>query len=319
MYYPPEWPLEGLGAVDFYPNGVLRGAVLTEPNRVHLPIGEYTPNYHYDSPRSKHAPSISFFPSAKVKSVRFDRSEDIRLPSGMVVAAEKLSFYESGRIKKVFPLDGGLSGYWSEEDERTLAKKMDLTFSFGKLSLLVSALAFYETGQIRSVTLWSGEKLDISVGGTEYPVRIGFSLDPFGRVTSLEPQVPVKVSTPLGVLEAFDPFAIGLSADSNSLKFNEKGEVLALRSLIELRYGPDYSQRIAPFSKPHPLDDFKTHFYPLSLTFTDDELRVTRDGDHSGEEFYLSLKDPIKVEPFIRNKFARLVIPDGMGGLSLGL
>lgn len=314
-----QMPLEGLGEVEYYPNGALRGVVLIKPNRVLLPMGEYTPNYHYDSPRSKHSSSISFFPSGNLKSIRFDKPEEISLPNGMTIPLEKLTFYESGKIKKAFPLDGGISGFWSESDERSLARRLNIDLSIGSFSLLITALSFYETGDMRSVTLWPEERLELRVGANNYQCRIGFSLDPYGRVNSLEPAVPTKVSTPIGILEAYDPEAIGVSADSNSLKFDGEGNVTGLKSLVVIKYGANNPTIVEPLSKPHPLDDFKIHYQPLTLSFEGEQLKVSRTPNVENEEYLLKLDDSISVGPFIKHKFARLVLPNNPGTLSLGL
>ena len=46
-----------------------------------------------------------------------------------VRTAEQVSFYESGALKRIFPLNGTLSGYWTQEDEAKLATPLTLVFN----------------------------------------------------------------------------------------------------------------------------------------------------------------------------------------------
>jgi hypothetical protein len=226
-----------------------------------------------------------------------------------MVTAEKISFYESGKIKRIFPLDGRISGFWSELDEKSLLSATNLTFPFGKMALLASTVCYHETGGIRSVTLWPGEMVELTVGGRVYATRVGFSLDAEGNIASLEPAAPIKVQTPLGVMAAYDPDAIGVTADRNSLEFDKSGNVKALKSLAIVVSDTDKTLKIEPFSRLHPLDDYKRHYHPLAFRFEKDSVRITRPGPLEPEEYRFDLSDPPIVRPFIKHSFARLIIP----------
>jgi hypothetical protein len=39
-----------------------------------------------------------------------------------------ITFYEDGSIESLFPLNGQISAFWSEEEEGALARKFDFTF-----------------------------------------------------------------------------------------------------------------------------------------------------------------------------------------------
>jgi hypothetical protein len=311
--------MEGAQGVEWYPDGSLRGLMLHRENLVHLPCGDYVPNYHHDSARAKHVPSLGFYPSGSVRTARFDRPESVPLPGGGRLMAEKAVFHESGRLKRVFPLDGRISGFWSEKDERSLLEPVSLDLPFGRRRLFVSAVSFHETGGIRSVTLWPGEVIGIPVGGDELPCRIGFSLDVFGNLESLEPAVSIRIETPIGDIEAYDPDAIGVNADRNSLGFDREGKVRSLKSMSVLEHGTDRTITIVPRSNPHPFDCERRQYHPLWFIFGDKTLRVMRTGATRTIGYEFSLRDPLRARPLLIPTFANVIIPNGepeglMGG-----
>ncbi|MDR3154430.1 MAG: hypothetical protein LBW85_09230 [Deltaproteobacteria bacterium] len=305
----PAGRLAGAGALERYPNGALRGVILLERNEVSVPgLGTFTPSYRHGDARSKRAHSVFFYPSGRLKGLRLDRQAALRLPSVGAVPAEKLTFYESGAVKRVFPLDGRISGYWTERDERSLAEPLSLSLPCGEFSCLVSSLRFHESGAVSSVTLWPGENVEIAAGGRLYRVRIGFSLDEAGNLSSLEPARPTLVPTPLGELEAFDPEAVGIVADRNSLELDPSGGVTALKSLAVLEAAGPPLLRIAPLSGPHPLDDGRLRHFPLTFRFGEGSVKVSRDGTRPPEEWAFGPEAALAARPFARRPFARLFL-----------
>jgi hypothetical protein len=298
----PLGPLDGLGASEHWPDGSLRGVILLKRNTVMLPIGEYTPNYTYDSARSKYAQSLSFHQSGKVKAARFNRQEPVKAPGGQEFMAEKVTFYESGALKRLFPLDGRISAFWTERDEKSLAGKMELSFAFGRMRLFVNSLSFHEEGPIRSVTLWPDDVVTLFTAGKAWAVRNGFSLDLGGRISTLEPSFPVAVPTPLGDLYAYDPFAVGVNADRCSLEFSPDGAVVALKTMAAIVRG-DEEPVIEPWSRPHPFDSERRMYHPLGLRFGKDSVLVTRTGMPTPEAIELKYSGRIVVKPFLKPEF----------------
>jgi hypothetical protein len=301
------------GSRERYPDGSLRGIVLTEEVRALLPCGEFVPAWTHASPRSKYAPSLSFYPSGAVKAARFEKPEELMAPNGDVVTAEKVSFFESGRIKRIFFTDGRLSAFWSERDEAGLLRETTLTLPWGRMTLLAGAAAYHENGLPRSVTLWPTERVNLRAGGRDYPVRQGFSLDSEGNLASLEPAFPVKVETPLGELEAYDPDALGVVADVNSLKFDPRGSVVSLKTMAIIKRSGASPLVIRPFAGPHPLDDRKKVFHPLEVSFRQKIIRVVETGRGKTEGRVFSLDDSLEVVPFTGRALVQISLPDAEG------
>ena len=122
--------LNGISSVEFYPDGSLKECILSALNRLATPYGELIPQYETDGIRRKYVKSLSFHQNGNLKSISFQKATIISTPLG-AFPAELVIFYPGGEIKRLFPLNGKLSGFWSEEDEYQLAQEIEFSFSFG--------------------------------------------------------------------------------------------------------------------------------------------------------------------------------------------
>ena len=206
--------------------------------------------------------------------------------------AELVTFYDTGELKRIFPLDGKVSGFWSEEDERGFNVPLNFEFDFASFSALISGLCFYKNGCIRSVTLFPNEIIRIGhePNGT-IDVRHGFSLHESGRLQSLEPASPVKLRTPIGTLTAFDPNAVGINADMNSLCFDEQGRIISLITagdrIHTYREGSGASSTFMP--KIVYVQDESAEVYSIKAAFDYDSGSVTiTDADGAENKFAFS-------------------------------
>jgi len=209
-----------------YPSGELEGVKLSERNVLATQAGELVPAYT-ETHRRKNKYSVEFYKSGVIKAVALDEVQEIYTPIGEF-PAEMVTFFESGELNRFFPLDGKISGFWSEADERKLAIPLSFNLPFTSFTAIIGGVAFYKNGDIRSITLFPDEVVEIETAYGKIRTRIGFSLYESGKLESLEPAVPAIIQTPVGAIAAFDPNAIGVNADSNSLVFDEDGKVTAL-------------------------------------------------------------------------------------------
>lgn len=221
--------LHGVELAEYYPDGTLKECTLGAENRVATPYGELIPQYREDSVRRKFTRSLSFYPSGALRSISLETVTDVPTPIGPL-PAELLTFYESGRIRRLFPLNGKLSGFWSEENEYALAPRLEFRLPALQASVKPLAVHFYESGAVRSLTLWPLEKLRPAIAGRAFEARIGVSFYETGEVQSLEPLRPTPAETPIGGLTAFDMEAAGLCGDRNSLCFDREGRVVSLKT-----------------------------------------------------------------------------------------
>jgi hypothetical protein len=299
--------LTALGSRERYHSGALRSVTFKGRTVIKTPLGDLTPNYEFDQARKKYAPSVTFHESGAIKSLRLNEINVVPTPLGPL-PAEKLTFYENGALKRLFPVDGRLSGFWSLNDEKEFNEPIALRLKFASALLRVSVLAFYPTGQLKSVCLWPNEKLHLPLPHTGQPIRVGagFSLYPDGALESIEPAAPTLVPTPVGALLAHDPEATGLTADENSLAFSPTGEIASLKTLIIVKgHSPQGPVTMAPRVKPHPLSDHKKVHRPLTLTFLPQGLGVSH-SDPFEEPTVLDYDHPLSLIPYLAHNLVKV-------------
>lgn len=218
----------GVAAAEYGAGGILRDIRLNEKNVLITHIGELVPAYGEETHRRKYKPSITFHSDGMVKTVSLEEQQDVMTPIGQM-PAELVSFYETGELKRVFPLDGKISGYWTEEEESALNIPLSFEFEFTAFTAKLSSICFYKNGSIKSITLTSNERIMIDAPGIgPISVRAGFSLYEDGSLHSLEPDMPQAVKTPIGNITAYDIDANGINADRNSVCFDENGNVSSI-------------------------------------------------------------------------------------------
>jgi hypothetical protein len=265
---------------EYHTNGTLASCTLQSKTTVKTAVGELVPQYNYDDLRRKYIHSLTFYDSGDLKSVSLETVTEIETPLGKF-PAEFITFYPSGAIKRFFPLNGKLSGYWSETQEAELAVPFNFEFSFANFKAKIIGLHFYETGQLHSLTLQPEEVITLKTPIGDIPVKTGFSLDAKGKLASLEPAKPTPVKTPIGIILAFDSQSVGIHADSNSLIFSETGDIVSIKTTDQIMITTkDTVDFIKPMEKMNPLNDDSTIIFPLTLKFTDTEFIITDTTDH---------------------------------------
>lgn len=209
-----------------YSTGELEGIQLSDKNMVVTHIGELVP-FYTETTRRKNKYSIEFYKDGMIKSVALEKQQEIYTPIGDF-PAEFVTFYSTGELNRFFPLDGKISSFWTEEDEKALQIPLTFDLGFIRFKALISCVALWKDGSIRSITLFPGEVINIKTSVGDIAARNGFSLYQSGELESLEPAGPVLIPTPIGRLTIFDPDALGITADRNSLIFDKKGRVINL-------------------------------------------------------------------------------------------
>ncbi len=267
--------LKGIETYSTYPSGLTQDCMLSEYNEVETAYGVLVPQYDNSEVRRKFTKSLSFYESGQIKSISLHNQTVIDTPAG-TLPAELITFYESGAIKRIFPLNGKISGYWSEKDEYSMAEIVTFDLHFGKLTTKIICVHFYENGSINSLTLWPGDSLKIPSPAGAINTRIGLSLYPDGSIKSLEPDHPIIVDTPIGKISAFDTAAIGIHGDTNSLCFNENGSIKSIVTSSDIvRVHKNSKMMIySPGFRPSMLDSTKNELVPLRLYFQNKSIAL---------------------------------------------
>lgn len=272
--------LTGVTSAYCYENGAIRDCTLNEKNVITTEYGDLIPKYGDEEVRRKTNHSVSFYQSGTIKSISLEKQAGIKTPLG-TFPAELVTFYESGALKRIFPLNGQISGYWTEEDEEKLCDSYQFYFPFGNFKTKIINLYFYESGSLKGMTLWPGEFVILKTNLGLMPVRTGFSLYEDGKLESVEPAYEFTIETPIGYVDVFDENALGMSGDNNnSLCFDKKGHIKSLvtsRSKIAVFNKDGSLDVIEPSVKPDPLEDNSLIMEPLKISFEGHYVKFEND------------------------------------------
>ncbi|WP_353119152.1 hypothetical protein [Nitratidesulfovibrio sp.] len=216
-----------------HPDGSPAEVLLEERIELPTPAGVLVPQYESEDPRRQRVQPVELHPGGGLKAVSLQEKAVIETPSG-AMAAERVTFHPGGELRRVFPLDGKISAYWSVENETALAGPQRMETPIGVVTARIISVHFFPSGVLRSVTLWPGERVTIATPQGPARVSVGFSFHESGALRSFEPDAPFEAKTPVGTVLAFetDPEG-GMAADLNSLQFDESGNVTALTTATD--------------------------------------------------------------------------------------
>lgn len=216
-----------------HPDGSPAEVLLEERVELSTPAGVLVPQYEPEDPRRQRVQPVELHPGGGLKAVSLQEKAVIETPVGPM-AAERVTFHPGGQLRRVFPLDGKISAYWSVENETALAGPQRMQTPIGVVSARIISVHFFPSGALRSVTLWPGERVTIATPQGLASVSVGFSFHESGALRSFEPDAPFEAKTPVGTLLAFDTDPEGgMAADLNSLQFDEAGNVTALTTATD--------------------------------------------------------------------------------------
>jgi len=295
-------------ACSFFEDGSIKSCKFEEENIIKTPVGKLIPKHRLSETRTRDKDSVEFYPNGLMKSIYLENLTNIITPIG-IISCEFITFYENGAIHRIFPIYGKVSGVWTEEEEIKLAPIIKVDCGAVAIYNKLSCICFYEKGTIKSITLYTGEKVMVKVNGGEIEARFGIAFYENGSIKSIEPATPTLVNTPIGMIIAYDNDPVGVHGDTNSLEFDESGEVTkvtTIQSGIEVidKYGE--ITHIAAQRKPSFLDIEVMQMFPIKVSIQSNGIGIT---DSNNQETF-----------FENNKFQfsifynMLYIPDACGG-----
>ena len=269
----------GVARADRYHSGAEHHCTLDMKNKIQASCGVLIPRYGEAIVRRKNSSSLSFYENRNIKRIALEQQMTVKTPLGFM-PAELVTFYQCGALKRFFPRDGQISGYWSEQDEEGLLEAVDIRLPFGSMKAKIIGCCFYESGKLKSITLWPTQTIHADTGFGSIAVRHGLSFYENGAIRSLEPAYPTTVSTPIGLLKAYDAAAVGINADFNSLAFDESGRVCALivPSTIFKAVCGDRTDTIEPVMSVNPLDGESLIELPVRVRFTECSVYLSVNG-----------------------------------------
>ena len=102
--------LKGIEDAEYYYDGSLKACRLCKRNFLNTNIGMLVPQYESRDERRKIIGALEFYPNGNLMSIALDKAISVKTTLG-ALPAEKILFYENENIKRIFPLNGKLSGY----------------------------------------------------------------------------------------------------------------------------------------------------------------------------------------------------------------
>lgn len=280
--------LAGISNSKNYPDGSLQTCILDAENRIQTPVGEIIPQYRMaelGERQKKYRSSLDFFENGQIKSASIDRAMPLRTPLG-IFDAELVTFYENGSMNRLFPLNGQVDGYWSEKKEGEMAKALDFDLPVGKFSAKIISLHFYQSGALKSLTLWPGQRITIKTPVGPMRIRTGFSLHEDGSLRSVEPSTPVELTTPIGRVKAFDAEMLGMNADQNSIQFSPTGTLKSVKTIhtgLRVVSADQVETIVEPLETTSLIDISEMRTVPMQIDFTDSTVIVVAKEKHCFE------------------------------------
>lgn len=245
-------------------NGLLESVQPLEAISLKTNVGLLTPIYEVeDHGRQKLSP-VKFCSKGLIKTINLQNSTKVETSIGKI-STELITFYPEGQIRRLFPLNGKLSGYWSENDEYKLAESIDIKTPLGIINAKPIYFHYYKTGELKSVTFWPKEKIILKTHIGDIEIKTGVSFYKSGKLHSLEPANPITIETPIGRIKAFDPDPIGVNGEKNSLSFHEDGTIERISTIATKVKVNDLE--FSPSEVPSLCNDDEFMLLPLKIEF----------------------------------------------------
>ncbi|GAB6036433.1 hypothetical protein JCM15519_09920 [Fundidesulfovibrio butyratiphilus] len=260
------------------------------PFTVHTPLGPLTPQHTTDDMRRPKVEPLTFHRGGAIRTIALENRTKVSTPLGPM-EAELLTFHPDGSLHRLFPLNGKLSGYWTVEEETSLAGPVSLITPAGPVTAKLVGIRFSPAGRLIGLTLWPGEIVEINTPVGRRKARMGMTFHEDGALASYEPAEPSETPTPIGAMMAFDPEASGVHGDTNSLTFAPNGSLLALTTTmhtVAVILADGSKQLFAPAMIPNLCDETVLEPKGIRLRFPPGAVLVDEAGpfdlaDHTFE------------------------------------
>lgn len=279
--------LSGVEFRTLYSNGKMDGCLISRHNTLETPYGQMVPQYEAEDMGRRSVKPMYFFKDGSLKSIALQTQTHISTPVG-TLPAELVTFHKNGTIRRVFPLDGKLSGFWSWQNEFALAETITIDSPVGKISAKIINVQFYESGALKSITLWPGQVITVSTPVGEISVRKGLAFYESGSIRSFEPLKKTTVHTPIGRLIAYDNEPNGIHGDINSVQFAPDGTVEALSTVdhaILVSLQDERRELFRPGVKNNVCGDERKVSVPMKIRFGQGKV-MFHDNPHLSFEIY---------------------------------
>ena len=244
-------------------------------NEIKTRYGTFIPYSGEAELRKKNKEPVTYHENGEIASIYFEEIRKVNTPLGEI-DAEYLTFYPDGTLKRLFPSYGQISGYWTEEDEYSIAPEAEIALCGRTFRVHPLCIAFYPSGKVKSFTIWNRDTVTVDTKYGEVETNFGFDLREDGKLKSIEPVFGTKLETKKGVIYPFDTDNYRLSAENNSLVFDEKGDIVSVKTLrtgLKVSTGTGIIN-IRACKSQDPLTGFE-RLFPLNINIIGELVEVT--------------------------------------------
>jgi hypothetical protein len=262
-------------------NGNIDTVMVGEKVTLETLVGELIPRYTLDDEGRKKESPVKFYKTGELKSVPLEEPTIIPTSVGNI-KSELLIFYKNGNLWRTFPLNGQVSGFWTEENEYELAEAIDIPTSLGTLKVKPIYVQFYESGALESILFWPNERIKINTTVGEVLIHKGICFHENGNLKGFEPVEEISVESPIGTLNAFDPDPNGIHAESHSINFAEDGSIQSLittsNQITVIKDGMKY-KTFAPKLLSSYCNENAFFISPLKILFERDSISFNNNNE----------------------------------------
>ncbi|MDC7226382.1 MAG: hypothetical protein PQJ61_06430 [Spirochaetales bacterium] len=224
-------------------------------------VGTLVPSSFLKKDGSRTDPRISYFPSGELKSVTLEESAFIKTSVG-VFSSERVAFYRSGKLRKIFP-QTGFPG-------RNSSGAVDIDTLAGTINVEPEYLQFYETGEIKRIVFQPSEVVELYTPAGMIKARKGVFFHRNGTVARCEPAAETIVQTPIGRITAYNPDPESSLVGGETLAFNEDGRltsVCTVKNIIVQNPGSSNERLLSPDTIQSYCDEDSYILLPLNIRF----------------------------------------------------
>ena len=175
--------------------------------------------------RKKHRCAVCYSDSGSLRSVYLEEPSVLSFPAGEF-QTELITFYEDGNAKRIFPLYGQISAYWSIEEEAENAPYYDFSIAGEKLHIRPQCIFFYPSGKIRAITIWPSDEISVNTPAGPVKTKLGVELYESGKIRSIEPVYGTVIHTSERDIKPYRFRPVMMHAENATLKFDEDGRIL---------------------------------------------------------------------------------------------
>lgn len=245
-----------LSNIELFSDGSVRSGFPKQEYHFNTDYGTFKAQHTNDDARKQTINSLEFFECGNLRKISLEKQTTVQTIHGEI-PAELILFYNSKEIRKIFPLNGKITGYWSEKDEYKLADQLEFIIDDIHIKGKFINIEFYENQALKSLLLWPNETMELDINNEKIKIKNKITFYENGKIKSIEPVKSVLVDTVIGKINVFNTASSGLGYGSTVI-FDESGNIKELNTSsdkFEIKKDSELIAAIEPEMQPSMCND----------------------------------------------------------------